>query len=78
MVGVYIIIAVGAVLLVSFLVDELPSHLYTKSRNIKGEILELILSTGAPFMLHRDRCAFNASTRLVRMLFDCEMTYLAS
>ena len=46
MVGVYIAVAVLAVLLVSFFVDQLPENLYTKSSNVKGEIVDLILSTG--------------------------------
>ena len=53
MVGVYIIIAVGAVVLVSIFVDQLPTTLYTKSDNIKGEIVELVLSTGKDHYFHR-------------------------
>ena len=47
MLAIYIVIAIGAVILVSFFVDDLPDDLYTKSDNIKGEIKQLILATGA-------------------------------
>ena len=47
MLAIYIVIAIGAVILVSVFVDDLPDDLYTKSDNIKGEIKQLIMATGA-------------------------------
>ena len=48
MVGVYIAVAIGAVLVVSFFVDQIPKSLFTKSSDLKGDIVDLVLSTGNP------------------------------
>ena len=45
MVGVYIAIALGAVVLVALTVDKLPKELSSKSNNVKKEIRELTSAT---------------------------------
>lgn len=45
MVGVYLAIAVGAVILVAFAVDNIPQELYRRPTNLRAEILDLTVAT---------------------------------
>ena len=81
MVGVYIIIALGAVVLVALGVDNLPKELAGKSKNVKKEILELTVATFKhlrhPYMIliipltmysGFEQASFNAEFSKVRVL----------
>ena len=55
MVGIFLVIAVGAILLVIFTVDELPKELQEDKIDVKKEIVNLLLATlrllKKPYML---------------------------
>ena len=80
MVGVFIVIALGAVILVALTVDNLPEELAGKKKSVKKDIMELFVATFKhlrhPYMLIMipitmysgfEQASFNAEFSKVRI-----------